>query len=96
MSSEVGMNANIQTVFPMNPDKKGEVLEVIKKEFAAMAENISYLNFKYTLLQILFFRIKNNNAVVALSVHLFHEVLHIGGSDGVDGLHWGQCQAPRI
>ena len=25
MSSEVGMNANIQTVFPMNPDKKGEV-----------------------------------------------------------------------
>ncbi len=41
MSSEVGMNANIQTVFPMNPDKKGEVLEVIKKEFAAMAENIT-------------------------------------------------------
>lgn len=36
-----GRNASLITTFPMNPDKKAEVLEAIANEFKAMGENIT-------------------------------------------------------
>ncbi len=41
LDSEIGRNAELLTSFPMNPDKQQEVLDAIKKEFAAMAEEIT-------------------------------------------------------
>jgi len=38
---EVGRNATLMTAFPMNPDKKSEVLASIAQEFASMAEHIT-------------------------------------------------------
>ncbi len=38
---EIGRNAMIITAFPMNPEKKQEVLDAIAGEFTAMAENIT-------------------------------------------------------
>lgn len=41
IDAQVGRNAELMTSFPMNPDKKQEVLDAIKKEFDAMAEEIT-------------------------------------------------------
>lgn len=41
LQPQYGLNAVMQTAFPMNPDQKEKVLEVIKGEFAAMAENVT-------------------------------------------------------
>ncbi|MDE6462576.1 MAG: insulinase family protein [Muribaculaceae bacterium] len=41
MSSINGRNVTIESVFPMNPDKKTEVLAVIRDEFGKMAQKIT-------------------------------------------------------
>ncbi len=41
MNLPMGRNAMIQTSFPMNPERKDEVLEVIRKEFDNMAGEIT-------------------------------------------------------
>ncbi|MDE7336240.1 MAG: insulinase family protein [Muribaculaceae bacterium] len=41
ISSAIGRNAELMTSFPMNPEKKQQVLDAIKNEFAAMAEEIT-------------------------------------------------------
>lgn len=38
---QIGRNAMVMTAFPMNPDKKDEVLVAIAREFTAMAEEIT-------------------------------------------------------
>lgn len=41
IDSQIGRNATVMTAFPMNPEKKQEVLEAIAKEFTDMARNIT-------------------------------------------------------
>lgn len=41
MDPEIGRNATIMTAFPMNPEKKQDVLKAISDEFASMAREIT-------------------------------------------------------
>lgn len=41
IDAAIGLNAQMMTAFPMNPEKRNEVLDAIKKEFGAMAEEIT-------------------------------------------------------